>query len=137
MPRLLLLLCALAPFAPAADYTALDRYIAAPDPSFRFALNRTLTFPGLTPGTSSTMSITLYNDGTAAVNIKTISISPADGTFTQTNSCPATLIPNTNCIIQVTFTPPDSGKYNATLSVTDSDKSSPQTASLSGIGLNN
>ena len=96
-----------------------------------------LTFPGLTPGTSSTMSITLYNDGTAAVNIKTISISPADGTFTQTNSCPATLIPNTNCIIQVTFTPPDSGKYNATLSVTDSDKSSPQTASLSGIGLNN
>ena len=48
MPRLLLLLYALAPFAPAADYTALDRYIAAPDPSFRFALNRTLTFPGLT-----------------------------------------------------------------------------------------
>jgi len=31
MPRLLLLLYALAPFAPAADYTALDRYIAAPD----------------------------------------------------------------------------------------------------------
>ena len=35
------------------------------------------------------------------------------------------------------FTPPDTGKYNATLSVTDTDKSSPQTASLSGTGLNN
>jgi hypothetical protein len=94
-----------------------------------------LSFPGQIPGTSSAMSITLYNDGTAAVNIKTFGISPADGTFTQTNNCPPTLNPNTNCIIQVVFTPPDSGNYSATLSVTDSDKSSPQTASLSGVGL--
>ena len=96
-----------------------------------------LSFPGQIPGTSGYMSITLYNDGTAAVNIKTIGISPANSTFTQTNNCPATLNPNTNCAIQVVFTPPDTGNYRATLSVSDSDKSSPQTASLSGVGLDN
>jgi len=94
-----------------------------------------VSFPGQIPGSSGFMSITLYNDGTAAVNINTIGISPANPTFTQTNNCPATLNPNTNCAIQVVFTPPDSGNYSATLSVTDSDISSPQTASLSGVGL--
>lgn len=96
-----------------------------------------LNFPGITPGTSSAMSITLYNDGASAVNLTSYGIVPADGTFTQTNSCPGTLNPNTNCVIQVVFTPPDSGNYSATLSVSDSDASSPQTASLAGIGLNN
>jgi len=47
------------------------------------------------------------------------------------------LNPGTNCVIQVVFTPPDAGNYSGTLSVTDSDKSSPQAAALSGIGLNN
>jgi hypothetical protein len=99
-------------------------------------LPSSLSFPGLIPGTSSSaMSITLYNDGGAAVTITTVGISPANGTFTQTNNCPATLPANTNCVIQVVFTPPDSGNYSATLSVTDSDTSSPQTASLSGVGL--
>jgi hypothetical protein len=97
-----------------------------------------LSFPGQTPGTSSApMSITLYNDGAAAVSITNFAISPARGTFTQTNTCPQTLEPNANCAIQVVFTPPDTGTYKATLSVTDSDTSSPQTAKLSGVGLNN
>jgi PhoPQ-activated pathogenicity-related protein len=32
----------------AADSTALDRYVAAPDPSFRYSLARTVNSPGLT-----------------------------------------------------------------------------------------
>jgi len=101
-------------------------------------LPASLSFPGQTPGTSSSpMSITLYNDGMSAVNITNFTISPANGTFTQTNTCPATLNPNTSCVIHVVFRPPDSGNFNATLSVTDTDKSSPQTASLSGVGLDN
>jgi N-acetylneuraminic acid mutarotase len=101
-------------------------------------LPATLKFPGQTPGTSSSpLSITLYNDGISAVNITKVAISPANHTFTQTNNCPATLKPNTSCVINVVFTPPDSGPYKATLSVTDTDKSSPQTASLTGTGLNN
>jgi N-acetylneuraminic acid mutarotase len=96
-----------------------------------------LSFPGQTPGTTTSQSITLYNDGAAAVNIMNIGISPASSTFTETNNCQSTLNPGMNCVIQVSFTPPDSGTYNATLSVTDSDNSSPQAASLSGVGLNN
>jgi N-acetylneuraminic acid mutarotase len=100
-------------------------------------LPASLSFPGQTPGTTSApMSITLYNDGTSAVNIANFVISPARGTFTQTNNCPAVLNPNTSCVIQVVFTPPDAGRYKATLSVTDSDPTSPQTAALSGVGLN-
>lgn len=39
----LLLLCAFA-----ADYTALDRYVAAPDSSFHYTLNRTVNYAGIT-----------------------------------------------------------------------------------------
>ena len=42
-----LLIFTLAPLSRAADYTALDRYVAAADPSFRYTLSRTLNFSGL------------------------------------------------------------------------------------------
>ena len=101
-------------------------------------LPASLSFPGQTPGTTSQQqSITVYNDGTVAANIKGIAISPADGTFTQSSNCPATLNPNASCVISVSFTPPDAGNFSEKLSVTDSDKSSPQTATLAGVGLNN
>jgi hypothetical protein len=93
-----------------------------------------LSFPAQIPGTTTSQSITLYNDGTAAVNITNIGISPAGNTFTQTHNCQSTLNPNTNCVIEVFFTPPESGNFTATLSVIDNDKSSPQTALLSGTG---
>ena len=85
-------------------------------------------------GSSITQSATLTNDGAAAVNITGYSISPADGTFTQTNNCPATLNVQQTCTFQITFTPPDVFTYNATLSVTNSAGAAP-TLSLSGTGL--
>jgi len=94
-----------------------------------------LIFPSTLPGTTSLpLSITLYNDGTAPVNNIALGMSPADGTFTQSNNCLSTLNPNSSCVVQVFFTPPGSGTFSATLVVTDSDSSSPQTASLSGVG---
>ncbi|MBI4910881.1 MAG: PhoPQ-activated pathogenicity-related family protein [Acidobacteria bacterium] len=48
MPVLLLLLIALRVLAPGADFTALDRYIAAPDASYQYALARTVALPGVT-----------------------------------------------------------------------------------------
>jgi len=38
----------LGPLAQASDYTALDRYVAAPDASYSYALVNTLKYPGLT-----------------------------------------------------------------------------------------
>lgn len=95
-----------------------------------------LSFAGQIPGTTSApKTITLYNDGAAAVTLSAIRIAPSGTTFVQTNNCPAVLNPNTNCAIQIVFTPPDTGNYSATLSVTDNSAGSPHTASLAGVGL--
>lgn len=87
-------------------------------------------------GYSISQSATLTNDGAAAVNITGIAISPADGIFTQTNNCPATLGVQQTCTFQIVFTPPDVFTYNETLSVTNSAGTA-ASLPLSGTGLNN
>jgi N-acetylneuraminic acid mutarotase len=87
-------------------------------------------------GSSSTMSATLTNDGSAAVNITGIAISPANNTFKQTNNCPTSLGVQQTCTFQIVFTPPDVFVYKATLSVTNSAGSA-ATLALQGTGLNN
>jgi N-acetylneuraminic acid mutarotase len=83
---------------------------------------------------SSTQSATLVNDGSAPVNISGISVIPADGTFTQTNNCPATLKVQQTCTVQVVFTPPDVFTYSATISVANSAGGAAKLA-VSGTGL--
>jgi hypothetical protein len=68
-------------------------------------------------GLTSSQSATLTNDSAAPVNITGYSISPSDGTFTQTNNCPVTLNVQQTCTFTIVFTPPDVFTYNATLSV--------------------
>jgi hypothetical protein len=85
-------------------------------------------------GSSSTQSATLTNDGAAPVNITGFAISPADGTFTQTNNCPTTLNVQQMCTFQIVFMPPDVFTYNATLSITNS-ANGPANLPLSGTGL--
>jgi len=87
------------------------------------------------PGYSSTQSATLINDSAGAVSITGVNISPAGGTFTSTSNCPATLNPQQSCLFQVTFRPPDTGAYSATLTVTDSGKGAAASLGLSGTGL--
>ena len=94
----------------------------------------TLNLGSVAVGSSITQSATLTNDGAAAVNITGVSISPADGIFTQTNNCPATLNVQQTCTFQVTFTPPDVFTYNETLSVTNSGGAA-ATLPLTGTGL--
>lgn len=95
-----------------------------------------LNLGGVIPGYSSTQNATLINDSAGAVSIRGVSISPAGGIFTSANNCPATLNPQQSCVFQVTFTPPDTGTYSATLSVTDNGKGAAATLALSGTGLN-
>ena len=94
----------------------------------------TLNLGSVAVGSSTAQSATLTNDGAAPVNITGVSISPADGTFTQTSNCPATLNVQQTCTLQVTFTPPDVFTYNATLSVTNSAGGA-ATLPLTGTGL--
>jgi hypothetical protein len=94
-----------------------------------------LNLGGVIPGYSSYQNATLINDSAGAVNITGISIVPANGTFTSTNNCPATLNTQQSCVFQVTFAPPDTGTYSATLTVTDSGKGAPASLALAGTGL--
>jgi N-acetylneuraminic acid mutarotase len=94
-----------------------------------------LNLGNVVPGFSSTQSATLINDDAAPVNITGFSISPSGTTFTSTNNCPATLNPQQTCVFQVMFTPPDSGPFSATLTVTDSGPGAPASLSLSGTGI--
>ena len=76
----------------------------------------------------------MTNDGAAPVAISGIAIVPANRTFTQTNTCPASLAVQKTCTIQIVFKPPDVFEYDATLSVTN-NAGSPATLPLSGVGL--
>ncbi len=90
----------------------------------------------LTAGQTSPQPFTLTNNSAGMVTGIAVSIvggaTPAD--FTQTSSCAGSLAAGASCTINAVFAPQASGQRNATLYVTDSDPTSPQTASLAGIG---
>jgi hypothetical protein len=87
-------------------------------------------------GSTSWQNATVTNDSAVPVNIKAISISPADGTFTiqNPNTCPATLNVQQTCTLTIVFAPPDVFTYNAVLSITNSAGPA-ATLSLTGMGL--
>jgi len=95
-----------------------------------------LNFGSIVVGSSATLSATLTNDSSSPVNLTGFAISPADGTYTQTNNCPGTLGVQQTCTFQITFTPPDVFTYKATLPVTNSAGAAANLP-LSGTGLNN
>jgi Abnormal spindle-like microcephaly-assoc'd, ASPM-SPD-2-Hydin/Kelch motif/Galactose oxidase, central domain len=103
---------------------------------YAFAVSPTsLTFPSVLPGNSSgPLNVTVIGDGTGPVSIPSISISPADGIFTQTNNCPPALNPQQTCTVQIIFKPADSISYTETLLVTDS-ANNPLTVTLMGSGI--
>jgi hypothetical protein len=92
-----------------------------------------LSFGNVTLGTSSaTKTITLSNTGTAALNLNSI---VASGDYSQTNNCPAALNAGTNCTIDVTFAPSNTGSRTGDITVNDTDPGFLQTVTLSGSGV--
>ncbi len=103
------------------------------------SLSPALSFPNTLSGTtSSALSATLSNTGTATLNNIVPSIvgtNPGDFALsTGANACGLTLAAGSSCSIYVTFTPASAASFSATLSVADSATGSPQTVSLSGTG---
>jgi len=96
----------------------------------------TLTFGSQSIGTTSAPeTVTLTNTGNAPVTISNIAITGINGEdFAQTNTCGGSVAVEANCTISVIFTPSASGSRAASLTITDSAASSPQTVSLSGTG---
>jgi len=95
----------------------------------------TIVFPTQIIGASATQTLTLTNPGTLALALNGIAIQAnSGGTFTQTSTCGPTLQPQSQCMIDVTYTPGGPGGASATLQVTDNALDSPQTVSLTGSG---
>ncbi len=106
-------------------------YVVIPTTSLRFSTS-TLNFPATVVGTSSALSFTINNFGTKSVTGVSFSVS---GDFSQTNNCTSTIKAGATCTITVTLTPGSARNYQSTFTVTDSDKSSPQKVSLTGVSL--
>ncbi len=82
-----------------------------------------------------TKMVTLSNPGGTALSITGYAFAGADPhDFSETNACPASLAPKSNCVITVTFKPTVKAARTATLVVTDNAFNSPQSIPLSGTG---
>src|SRR5205809_264727 len=97
----------------------------------------TLTFASQAVGTtSSPITVTLNNTGTAALSITGISIANANGEFAQTSNCGPNLAAGANCSLRVTFTPTQAGSTAAaSLNVADNAAGSPQSITIKGNGV--
>jgi Abnormal spindle-like microcephaly-assoc'd, ASPM-SPD-2-Hydin len=93
-----------------------------------------LTFNNQPVGTtSSPQTITVTNTGTSALGISSIASSYTF--FTQTNTCGTSLAAGQSCTIAVTFTPQNLQPSPGTLTITDSDGTSPQIVTLAGTSV--
>lgn len=96
-----------------------------------------LAFGTVTVGTTSAAkTVTMANNAKTALTIDSIALGGTDpGDFLQTaNTCGSSLAAGAKCTLTYTFTPAKSGPRSATVTVTDSAKTSPQTVRLTGTG---
>jgi len=86
--------------------------------------------------TSAAKSVTMTNNAKTTLTIDSFTLGGTDpGDFAQTaTTCGTTLAAGANCSLSYTFTPAKTGPRSATVTVTDSAKTSPQTIKLSGTG---
>ena len=86
--------------------------------------------------TSSPQNVTLQNGGNINLTITSLQITGTNrGDFGEKNNCPSSLAPNNSCQISVTFKPTTTGTRNAAVSITDNAPNSPQSVSLTGVGV--
>jgi hypothetical protein len=94
---------------------------------------RSLTFASLAVGSTSAAEIaTLTNERNAPLNIAGIS---ASGDFAETDTCGTSLAAGLTCAISVTFAPTAPLSRIGSVTITDDASNSPQTLTLSGIGV--
>ncbi|XOZ34216.1 choice-of-anchor D domain-containing protein [Halomonadaceae bacterium KBTZ08] len=78
-------------------------------------------------------TLSLTNVGDGGLNINGVSIANnANGVFTQTNDCPASLNPDQSCSVTLNFQPTQVGDYSANLQVATNLDNSPSDVPLTG-----
>jgi len=92
-----------------------------------------ITFPDTQQGTTSAaQNFTVQNTGTKSLSIT--SITASNNFAISSNNCGSSLAAGRSCTVSVTFTPAFVATISGTVTLTDGDKSSPQTVSLTGTG---
>jgi hypothetical protein len=81
---------------------------------------------------SATQQVTLANVGNTTLTISNIAWS---ANFSDSNNCGGSLAPGRSCRINVRFAPTTTGVLTGTLTITDSDVTSPQIVTLTGTGV--
>jgi HYDIN/CFA65/VesB family protein/centrosomal CEP192-like protein len=86
---------------------------------------------------STARAITVTNSGTESLSISAVALGGDNSTsYNKNDNChAATVAPGDSCTISVAFTPTADGSLAATVSITDNSASSPQSVSLTGIGI--
>ncbi|MGB8013643.1 MAG: choice-of-anchor D domain-containing protein [Terriglobales bacterium] len=114
-------------------YVATTFYVLI-NPNPTAGINPTsLSFGSVAAGTSSaSKAVTLTNSGSVALSIGSIA---ASGDFSQTNNCSTSLAANSNCTVNVTFSPRVAGAVTGALTFEDGATSSPQLVTLTGTGV--
>ncbi len=86
--------------------------------------------------TSANSQVTISNPGNQNLTITSIALGGANpGDYHLTNAAvPITVAPNTNTVVQVSFSPQGAGSRPATVIITDNAPGSPHTVALTGTG---
>lgn len=96
----------------------------------------TANFSAVVGTASPTQVFSIVNTGNQLLAINSISLAGTNASsFSQTNTCLATLAPNANCSVSINFAPATVGALTANLQVADNAPGSPQSLLLSGTGV--
>ena len=104
------------------------------DPIAQFNL-KTLSFGSVAVNGSKTLPVQLKNVGLTDLNINNVSIMGSNSTgLSASSGCPASLTPNSSCMIEVTFAPTAKGARAGSLAVTDNVAAGKSAIPISGTG---
>lgn len=115
-----------------------DAFVTKFSPSPNVGLSPGLNFGNQNDGTTSPpQTITVTNTGNSTLTVSSVAISGANAKdFSQTNTCTTGgVAPQSTCAISVKFSPTISGTENATVTVTDNAPDSPESTTLTGVGV--
>lgn len=105
-----------------------EQVVVSP-PSLSFSNQPTAT-------TSASQTVTLTNNESTALTIKSVSINGANASdFAETDNCVGNLSVGASCSINVTFTPAATGRRSASLAISNNLSASPVPVPLDGAGV--
>jgi Bacterial Ig-like domain (group 3)/Abnormal spindle-like microcephaly-assoc'd, ASPM-SPD-2-Hydin len=80
-------------------------------------------------------TVTLTNTGNIALTITSIAVNLSNGGYTQINTCGTSVAAGASCTYSLTWNPAKAGTMTGSITFTDNAPGSPQTVSLTGVGV--